>query len=325
MKKDFTLSVSDRKKLIVAALRKHESVTCARLQELCGDCSAKTIRRTIDKLRDDRWPIESSNEGYFLRKASSAEKECTHDTHFGVLMIAGCSIDKNIGKLLPGVGDHIKREILGLSEIEETEDALLIDRSVDMSQSIYSEAQIKTFGAIARNIVDELAISFEYRNVWEGAVETRAVYPIQLKLKDGMWYLLSWDLDRDDMRVFKLPKILDVRICEQKWSRPSIVAIDGVLNSAKFSIWDRGEDPIKITLKVEGHAKEHLEHHALTSHQELIQRDKETYAVMETSDIVGFLSWCRHFIHNVEIIEPASVKQKFIEELNVGLSKHSVS
>ena len=324
MQKDFIPKPAVRKKLIVAALRERGTLKCTQLEEICGGCSPKSIRRSIGELRNDRWPIEGGDSGYSLREPSIAEKGVTVDEHFGVLMIAGCSIDKHIGRLFPNVGEHLKRELFGLDDIEETEDALTLDRSISVPQSIYSKKQIGMFGKVARNIVDELAISFEYNNVWQSKDETRSVYPVQLKLKDGVWYLLSWDLDKDDIRMFKLSKIKNVRVCEKRWKRPQVSCVQSVLKSAHFSIWDRGEEPLKIGIQVEGHAKEHVEHYELTSNQEIIQQGGNTIVVLQTSDVIGVLSWCRHYIHNIQILYPESVKKRFLGELQAGFEKHKI-
>lgn len=322
MQKDFIPKPSIRKKLIIAALREKGTLKCGELIEICGGSSKRSIRRSIDELRAERWSIEGGCDGYSLREPSIAEKEVTADEHFGVLMIAGCSIDKNIGQLFPNVGDYLRRGLLELDEVEETSDALAIDRSISVPQSIYSKEQIGMFGKISRNIVDELAMSFEYTNVWENKAETRSAFPIQLKLKEGVWYLLAWDLDKDDMRVFKLPKIKDARLCEQRWKRPSGKNIRQVLKSTQFSVWDRGEDPIKIGIKVEGHAKDHVEHYELTPNQEVHQEAGETVVSLETSDVIGVLSWCRHYIHNIQILYPESVKEQFAEDLRASLERH---
>ena len=45
----------------------------------------------------------------------------------------------------------------------------------------------------------------------ESAVDRRRVHPHHLVTWGGHWYLLAWDLDRDDWRSFRLDRMRDVR------------------------------------------------------------------------------------------------------------------
>jgi|GEM_PF-5071132 len=313
----------ERLKLLLALLREQDYLTSTQISEACSS-SPKTAQRDIDTLRNTgKWPIESSYKGFSLRAGSSAEKHSTKDEHFAVLMIAGCSIDKNIGQLMPSVADHLKSELHGLSEIEESVGLPIVERAISVPSSIYSQEQLQVFGFLARNIIDELSVSFEYINVSQTVASVREVFPVQLKLKEGIWYLLTWDLQRDDLRVFKINKIGNLQVFKKHWTKPSQNSVDEVLRAGEFSIWDRNEDQTEVRLKVEGHAEEFVVYQKLTATQEIQPEEKFSIVIIQTSDLLGLKNWCRRFASEVEILAPQDLRESHAAELTLAANKNS--
>jgi proteasome accessory factor B len=51
------------------------------------------------------------------------------------------------------------------------------------------------------------AVTFSYRAAYNGAVLTRHVEPWRIAARDGGWYLMSFDRDRQAPRVFRMSRI----------------------------------------------------------------------------------------------------------------------
>lgn len=319
--KDFAKNPQERKRIVYAMLSEKRFVTNKDICEACH-CSAKTAQRTVNALRDDRWPIDSDHRGYFFRESSIAEKSVSADTHFGVLMLAGCSIDKNIASLFPNVSQHFRSQLLNLDEVENTENALLLDRAIDVPRSIYTQAEISLFGRLSKRIIDEVVISFDYVNVGSSEQKVRTVFPIQLRLLDGVWFLLSWDLQKQERRAFKLLKIKNLRLPLHSWDSPSSDIIESVINSARLSVWETSDAPQTITIEVKGHAKEYVELHKLTSNQKLVQANGVTQVTFQTSDTFGTLRWCREYIHDIKILKPQSLIDLYLSDFQSSLAIH---
>ena len=316
---DFATPKFDRLKIILSLLREQSFVTQAQIAKVCST-SPKTAQRDIEKLRDRRWPIEKTNKGYYLRKASSAEKPSTIDEHFAVLMIAGCSIDKNISQLMPAVGEGVKREIFNMGEVEETESALLVDRAVNVPKTIYSKDHLRLFGKLSRNIIDELAITFKYRSVGYSEEVVRTVYPVQLKLKEGIWYLLGFDLKHKESRIYAFNKIGEVSLLKEPWKPPTAKNIEQILQVGEFSIWDNGKDKIKVQIDVSGYAQEYLFNQKLSDDQTCLTKGAISKVTFTTTDFVGTLLWCRRFAPDVKIIRPKELRETFIKDLQYSLA-----
>lgn len=81
-------------------------------------------------------------------------------------------------------------------------------------------------------VFDGRPVSFEYRNPEAETAKRRRVEPWGLGVRNGKWYLVGFDVDRQDSRVFRLSRITgEVKVSGQPGSVvvPPHVDIDGEL------------------------------------------------------------------------------------------------
>ena len=133
------------------------------------------------------------------------------------------------------------------------------------------KTQLDAFGAVARNIIEELAITFKYRAVGQPVASKRSVHPIVLKQKEGVWYLIAYDLQKNALRTFSQPKIKEVFTYAEQYKKPSSEVIEQAKNLCEFSIWDNNEDSIThlIKVKLSDHAADFVRTHRLHSSQKV--------------------------------------------------------
>lgn len=81
-------------------------------------------------------------------------------------------------------------------------------------------------------VFDGRSVSFDYRNPEADTAKRRRVEPWGLGVRNGKWYLVGFDLDRQDSRVFRLSRIAgEVKVTGQPGSVvvPADVDIDAEL------------------------------------------------------------------------------------------------
>lgn len=81
---------------------------------------------------------------------------------------------------------------------------------VDAPLPVGLEPRIRTvaaFSPVAAAVRLRRPVRFRYRNAAATAVEDRHVQPWGVASRRGRWYLVGWDLDREDERVFRLDRI----------------------------------------------------------------------------------------------------------------------
>lgn len=60
---------------------------------------------------------------------------------------------------------------------------------------------------LAQAVRDRVTVRFDYLSRAESAPQPRRVEPHHLVTSHGRWYLLGWDLDRDDWRLFSADRV----------------------------------------------------------------------------------------------------------------------
>lgn len=322
MKKDFTMSAEQRRKVIISHLQEKPSVTRRVLSHVCGS-SLKTIQRDIEKLRDDQWPIESHNEGYFLRRPSKAERRGNHNKVIATLLLTGGSIDRRFSQFAPEVAMQIKNKFLKMDDLDLR--AWDVERGVtEVETKAFSEEDLEMFGKLARFILNQQPVRFYYKSILSDEGAYREAYPVQLKERDGHWYMLCYDYDREGCRVFAVSRISKVGVSNQMHQAPDEETIASVMARGSFSIWDKPSAQCRcVRVKLYDYAARLIQERVIHHSQklEVISAD-EVILTMKTGDLLGINLWLRQFAPMVEILEPSSLKEDFIRDLRSALVRN---
>jgi proteasome accessory factor B len=78
----------------------------------------------------------------------------------------------------------------------------------------------KVFAQLSRGVVRQLEVTFEYRKPGGTTAERRHVRPYHLSHRQNLWYLVAFDLGRDALRTFAVPRITNITVTSTKFERP---------------------------------------------------------------------------------------------------------
>lgn len=106
------------------------------------------------------------------------------------------------------------------------------------------ENETPLFPALWEAITERKNIAFTYRST---SVGVRKVSPFGLTLWHGSWYLVGLDLDKEEMRVFKVSRIISEITFK---SAPSAFTIPDDFSISKHLIMLQGEAKIEFTARV---------------------------------------------------------------------------
>jgi predicted DNA-binding transcriptional regulator YafY len=186
----------------------------AELAERLG-VSDRTLRRDVDRLRDLGYPVDAARGvgGGYQLAAGAALPPLVLDDDEAVALVVGlrAATDNEVG----GVAESSVRALaktLSLlpPRLRRRADAL---RAATVFTAWHDTAQ-----AIPRDVLDVVAgachdgvrLAFSY-TARDGASTDRYVEPYRLVVLSRRWYLLSYDLDRDDWRTFRLDRMDEPR------------------------------------------------------------------------------------------------------------------
>ena len=184
--------------------------------ELAGrlGVTERTVRRDVERLRDLGYRIESTpgaTGGYRLDAGSAVPPLLLTDEE-AVAMAIGLRVAAE-QRLIGGP----ETTLTALAKLEQVLPAPLRRRVNALAEAV-QPAGIRTGAAVSPDVLGELALAvrdhervrFTYTAATD-AVTTRRVEPHALAPADRHWYLLCWDLDRDDWRTFRVDRLTGIQ------------------------------------------------------------------------------------------------------------------
>ena len=81
-------------------------------------------------------------------------------------------------------------------------------------------------------INNQYAVSFGYHKFYELDSERRQIAPYALKEVKSRWYVVGWDRDKNDIRVFALDRIISLRIDKRKYTMPTDFDVEQLFHSS---------------------------------------------------------------------------------------------
>ena len=202
------LDTSVRMLRLLSILQSRRDWSGAELAERLG-VTTRTVRNDIERLRILGYQVESTtgSAGGYRLGAGSELPPLLLDADETVAVAVGLGIAAS--GAVAGVEEAALRALAKLEQTIPMQlrgriDALrsTIQYSADDSPTI-SAATLTAVAAAAHN--HEL-LRFAYRGR-AGEHSVRQVQPHTLVHSGNRWYLLAWDLDRDDWRIFRIDRI----------------------------------------------------------------------------------------------------------------------
>lgn len=235
------MNVSIRQEAIVRSLRRNGTSTIASLAEDVG-VSNRTILRDISALRDQGFVIYSEPgpgggvqldpqsilttprltvSEVFALLISVASMRAAGNLPFSTLANAGLA---KIEKALPA--DKLR-------DLRRFLDCLFVgELSPDVDITNIAEMDADLLPVFEQGFLKQQKISFTYRDA-KGASSMRMVEPQAMLILPPLWYLVAWDLDRDDFRHFRMDRISTPKCLEDETFRKRHVPFDDHISPLK--------------------------------------------------------------------------------------------
>ncbi len=193
-------------------LQTHRHWAGAELAERLG-VTRRTVRRDIERLRELGYRIESTPGaagGYRLEAGSALPPLLLTDDE-AVAMAIGLRV-----AAAQRLVDGHDTTLTALAKLEQVLPAPLRRRVNALAEAV-QPAGIRTGAAVSPEVLGELALAcrdhervrFDYTAA-SGEPARRRVEPYALAPADRHWYLVCWDVDRDDWRTFRIDRLSNV-------------------------------------------------------------------------------------------------------------------
>jgi predicted DNA-binding transcriptional regulator YafY len=189
--------------------------------------SPRTLRRDIDRLRTLGYPVDATPGaagGYRLAAGAHMPPLLLDDDEavaiaVGLRSAAGAAVEgiedtavRALAKLDHVLPDRLRRRVGAVH-------ATVVPMRPAVTDGPVVEAA--TLAHLSQACLDGEEVRFEYQRR-DGVEGRRLVEPHQLVSTGRRWYLVAWDMRRDDWRTFRVDRLSEARLAGRRFTRRQI-------------------------------------------------------------------------------------------------------
>ncbi|MEV0557328.1 MULTISPECIES: YafY family protein [unclassified Streptomyces] len=204
------LETSARLLRLLSLLQAHREWSGSALADRLG-VTPRTVRRDVDRLRELGYPVNASpgtGGGYQLGVGAELPPLLLDDDE-AVAVAVG--LRTAAGQGIEGIGETSVRALTKLEQVLPHRlrrrvgalNAFTVPMLRGPQPSAVDPAVLTDLAAACR---DSERLRFEYRD-HGGSSTRRTVEPHRLVCTERRWYLVAWDVDRDDWRTFRADRV----------------------------------------------------------------------------------------------------------------------
>ncbi len=297
-----------RMKRLFDLLKKGEFPNCQKLAtEL--EVSAKTVQRDIDCMRDQLGlPIayDPQEHGYhFTEEVHEFPTVQVTQGELLALLVAQKAIEQYRGTPYYAQLETAFAKLL--APLNEMAGYAPSDETVSFKVTAPATHELDVFDRLGRAISDQLEVSFDYRKPNSSQPARRQVQPLHVTHRDGRWYMIGHDIDRDDMRTYAISRITDIELSARWFERPKDFSVEryfahalGVMN---------GNENHRVRIRFSALAADHVRDRFWHESQEFTPlHDGRLELCLQLADLLEverlILQWGGH----AEALEPTELR-----------------
>ncbi len=174
--------------------------------------SRRTVRRDIDRLRELGYPVQATMgaDGGYRLVAGKAMPPLLLDDEEAVAIAVG--LRAGAGHAVEGVEEASVRALAKLEQVLPSRlrhrVSTLQAATTPLTSGDGASIAPETLTVMASTVAGGERLRFAYR-AKDGADSRRVVEPYRLVSTGRRWYLVAYDLDRDDWRTFRVDRVSD--------------------------------------------------------------------------------------------------------------------
>lgn len=291
----------DRLVAIIMILNNRERVTARELSEKF-QVSIKTIQRDMEIIERAGVPIVSfkgNGGGYGIIEEFKVNNSSMTKEEAAL-----------VNKLLKGINNSYENietialinKLEGLKKNENGREDRLI---IDFSKWGRGEGLNKIINIIDKAILNRNPIKFQYVN-GNGESTERIIEPYKIIFKSLSWYVYGFCTLKNEMRIFKVTRIKNIKVCDEQFELKEIIGEDVF----KEKDYERTEIELRFKDNFKGIILESFE-----EYEELKEENGYTIAVIK----IPYSNWVEGMIlsfgDNVEVIKPTFLRDNIKEKL----------
>ena len=201
------------------------------------------------------------------------------------------------------------------------------EQSQEMSKYIQFEAAVSTGGneylpTLLEGIQAQKRVWFMYTSFQHQQSKPRKVSPLFLKEYRNRWYLICFDLQKQDISTFALDRMTELQLLDEAAQIPADFNATDYFRDAIGITAFKGA-ALRIVLKADAIAARYIETQAFHHSQKLLEK-QDAYSIFELRILVTeeFIRSLLGYAGEVEVLEPESLRSTLKERAQALLKRY---
>jgi predicted DNA-binding transcriptional regulator YafY len=201
------------------------------------------------------------------------------------------------------------------------------EQSQEMSKYIQFEAAVSTGGneylpTLLEGIQAQKRVWFMYTSFQQQQAKPRKVSPLFLKEYRNRWYLICFDLQKQDISTFALDRMTELQLLDEAAQIPADFNATEYFRDAIGITAFKGA-ALRIVLKADAIAARYIETQAFHQSQKLLEK-QDAYSIFELRILVTeeFIRSLLGYAGEVEVLEPESLRSTLKERAQALLKRY---
>jgi predicted DNA-binding transcriptional regulator YafY len=304
----------DRMMTIIVILLNRKRVTAKELAEKF-EVSVRTIYRDIDAIDMAGIPIISyagNNGGFGIMENYKLDNQLLTLNNLCSLLTALKGINYSLEDMELESSIEKFRNLIPQDQADYV--ALHMDQLViSMPPWANTQAEKKRVQTIRQTIAQSQLVTISYRN-YQNELSTRLIEPMSIIFKGYTWHLFAYCRLKEDYRVFKISRIIDIAVEDETFNRKNMSYYD--LESSE----DSG-DFINLTLKFSPKVRARVEDIFSRNNIQVLNTG-ELLVTAEFPDKDWCFSLVLSFGEDVEVLGPKNIRQSIGSRIEAMYKKY---
>ena len=196
-----------------------------------------------------------------------------------------------------------------------------LDEALSFRPFAPEDNDLETFEILTKALKEHRVLKFQYRNLDTDKAQGRVVHPYHLACIDGHWYLFAFDVKRQAMRTFALPRLRSPELTTERFTIPKSFNIGDYLKGS-FSVF-KGTDDYEIVVEFDSWAADLIRGRKWHTSQEIMELPRRQIRLRLRLNSIEeaerwVLSWGRH----ATVIRPEALADRLRETAKALQSRY---
>ena len=173
------------------------------------------------------------------------------------------------------------------------------------------------FEEIMEAIARRLKIKIKYYSPYKNEFSSRIIWPLHLHNHGGSWFMLGFDENKNNCRLFSLNRISEIEIKQEKFEAPENFEKDGFAEDHVKRCFTRQLGKLyRVKIKFDSYQSRWIkEQYWFKDQKSRESKNGEITLEFEVSELEELRRWIMQYGSHVEVLAPDKLKDLIREEI----------